>query len=107
MNYRCEAIHPFVDGNGRTGRVLNLLYFVDKCLLDIPVLFLSRHVIRTNAICYRYLLEVTTKQEWETWILLILEAIRSTAEWTMAKFHAIRELLAKTATAIRQGMPKI
>ena len=107
MNYRCEAIHPFVDGNGRTGRVLNLLYLVDKWLLDIPVHFLSRHVIRTKAIYYRDPLEVTTKQEWETWILLIFEAVRSTAEWTTAKIHAVRELLAKTAAAIRQGMPKI
>ena len=85
MHYQFEAIHPFVDGNGRTGRVLNLLYLVDQGLLDIPVLYLSRHIIRNKALYYRYLLEVTTRQDWEAWILFILEAVRTTAEWTTAK----------------------
>ena len=107
MHYQFEAIHPFVDGNGRTGRVLNLLYLVDKGLLDVPVLYLSRHIIRNKAQYYRYLLEVTTRQDWEAWILFILEAVRTTAEWTTAKIRAIRELLDETAAAIRQGMPKI
>ena len=107
MHYQFEAIHPFVDGNGRTGRVLNLLYLVDKGLLDIPVLFLSRHIVRNKALYYRHLLEVTTRQAWETWILFVLEAVRTTAEWTMAKIHAIRELLDETGAAIRQRMPKI
>ena len=62
--------------------MLNLLYLVDKGLLDIPVLYLSRHIIRNKALYYRYLLEVTTQQAWETWILFILEAVRTTAEWT-------------------------
>ncbi len=107
MHYQFEAIHPFVDGNGRTGRVLNLLYLVDKNLLDIPVLYLSRHIIQNKALYYRYLLEVTTQQAWERWILFILEAVRSTAEWTTRKIHAIRELVDETATAVRQGKPKI
>ena len=107
MHYQFEAIHPFVDGNGRTGRVLNLLYLVDKGLLDIPVLYLSRHIIRNKALYYRYLHEVTARQAWEPWILFILEAVRTTAEWTSAKIHAIRELLDETAAAIRQGMPKL
>ena len=107
MHYQFEAIHPFVDGNGRTGRVLNLLYLVDKGLLDIPVLYLSRHIIRNKALYYRHLLEVTTRQDWEAWILFILEAVRTTAEWTTAKIHAIRELLDETGVAIQQRMPKI
>ena len=107
MHYQFEAIHPFVDGNGRTGRVLNLLYLIDKGLLDIPVLYLSRHIIRNKALYYQHLLQVTTRQAWETWILFILEAVRTTAEWTTAKIHAIRELLDETAGAIRQRMPKI
>ena len=106
MHYQFEAIHPFVDGNGRTGRVLNILYLVDKELLDIPVLYLSRHIIRNKALYYRSLLEVTTQQAWEVWILFILEAVRTTAEWTTAKIHAIRELLDETAAALRQRMPK-
>ena len=107
MHYQFEAIHPFVDGNGRTGRVLNLLYLVDKGLLDIPVLYLSRHIIRNKALYYQYLLEVTAQQAWENWILFILEAVRTTAEWTSAKVHAIRKLLDETAAAIRQRIPKI
>ncbi len=107
MHYQFEAIHPFVDGNGRTGRVLNLLYLVDKGLLDVPVLYLSRHINRNEALYYRYLLEVTTQQAWEAWILFILDAVRTTAEWTSVKIHAIRELLDETAAAIRQKMPKI
>ncbi len=107
MHYQFEAIHPFVDGNGRTGRVLNLLYLVDKGLLDIPVLYLSRHIIRNKALYYRHLLEVTTRQDWEAWILFILEAVRTTAEWTTAKIRAIRELLDDTGAAIRQRRPKI
>ena len=107
MHYQFEAIHPFGDGNGRTGRVLNLLYLVDKGLLDIPVLYLSRHIIRNKALYYRYLLEVTTRQDWEAWILFILEAVRTTAEWTTAKIRAIRELLDETGAAIRQRIPKI
>ena len=107
MHYQFEAIHPFVDGNGRTGRVLNLLYLVDQGLLDAPVLYLSRHIIRNQALYYRYLLEVTIRQDWETWILFMLEAVRTTAEWTTAKIHAIRELLDETAGAIRQRMPKV
>ena len=107
MHYQFEAIHPFVDGNGRTGRVLNLLYLVDKGLLDIPVLYLSRHIIQNKAQYYRLLLEVTTEQAWEPWILFMLDAVKATAEWTTAKIHAIRELLDRTAVTIRQELPKI
>ena len=107
MHYQFEAIHPFIDGNGRTGRVLNLLYLVDKNLLDIPVLYLSRHAIRNRTLYYRHLLEVTTRQAWETWILFMLEAVRTAAEWTTEKIHAVRELLDETAAGIRRKMPKI
>ncbi len=107
MHYQFEAIHPFVDGNGRTGRVLNLLYLVDKGLLDIPVLYLSRHIIQNKTQYYRLLLEVTTDEAWEPWILFMLEAVRTTAEWTTAKIHAVRKLLDETAATIRQQLPKI
>jgi len=107
MHYQFEAIHPFVDGNGRTGRVLNLLFLVDKNLLDIPVLYLSQYIIRNKALYYRHLLAVTTGQDWETWILFILEAVRTTAEWTKEKIRAIRRLLDETASAIRGKLPKI
>ena len=107
MHYQFGAIHPFADGNGRTGRVLNLLYLVDKDLLDVPVLYLSRHIIRNKATYYRSLLEVTTRQGWQAWILFILDAVKTTAEWTTAKIHAIRKLLDEAGVAIRQGNQKI
>ncbi len=107
MHYQFGAIHPFMDGNGRTGRVLNLLFLVDKNLLDIPVLYLSRYIIRNKALYYRHLLAVTTGQDWETWILFMLEAVRTTAEWTTEKIRAIRKLLDETASAIRGKLPKI
>lgn len=107
MHYQFEAIHPFVDGNGRTGRVLNLLYLVDKGLLDIPVLYLSRHIIQNKALYYKYLLEVTTEGAWEQWLLFMLEAVRTTALWTTARIQAIRDLLEQTAARMRQTLPKV
>lgn len=107
MHYQFEAIHPFVDGNGRTGRVLNLLYLVDQGLLDIPVLYLSRHIIQNKALYYRYLLEVTTAEAWEQWVLFMLEAVKTTAIWTTARILAIRDLLEQTAARMRRDLPKI
>lgn len=101
MHYQFEAIHPFVDGNGRTGRILNLLYLVEQGLLDIPVLYLSRHIIRNKADYYRLLLEVTTREAWEPWLLYMLAAVTDTARWTTAKIHGVRQLIATTAERIR------
>ena len=101
MHYQFEAIHPFVDGNGRTGRILNLLYLVEQGLLDIPVLYLSRHIIRNKADYYRLLLAVSTREEWEPWLLYMLAAVAATARWTTAKIHSIRQLIATTAERIR------
>ncbi len=102
-----DTLERHVDGNGRTGRVLNLLYLVDRNLPDIPVLHLGRHVLRNRALYHRHPLEVTIRQAWETWTLFMLEAVRATAEWTTARIHAVRELLDGTAAAIRRKMPKI
>lgn len=107
MHYQFEAIHPFTDGNGRTGRVLNLLYLVDKGLLDIPVLYLSRYIIGNKRGYYDRLLRVTTDAAWEDWILYMLEGIRETALWSSAKIHAIRDLLDETGGRIRRDLPKI
>ncbi len=106
-HYQFEAIHPFIDGNGRTGRVLNLLYLVDQKLLEIPVLYLSRYIIKNRARYYDLLLNVTVSQSWEDWVLYILEAVRETATWTTAKITAIRDLLNQTGETIRQKLPRI
>ncbi|MEK1890492.1 MAG: Fic family protein [Phyllobacterium sp.] len=107
MHYQFEAIHPFTDGNGRTGRILNLLYLVDKGLLEIPVLYLSRYIIQNKSAYYQRLLSVTTDGDWENWILFMLVAVHETAQWSTAKIRAIRDLLDKTAMRLRKELPKI
>ena len=107
MHYQFEAIHPFTDGNGRTGRVLNLLFLVEKGLLSIPVLYLSQYIIQHKADYYRLLLKVTTDATWEEWILYMLKAVAETAQWTTAKIKAIRQLLDMTAETVRRDAAKI
>ena len=107
MHYQFEAIHPFTDGNGRTGRVLNLLYLVERKLLDIPVLYLSQYIIEHKADYYRLLLAVTTDDAWEEWILYMLRAVQRTSEWTTARIKVIRDLLERTAETIRTQAPRI
>jgi Fic family protein len=107
QHYQFEAIHPFGDGNGRTGRVLNLLYLVEQGLLDIPVLYLSRAIIRRKHDYYGLLLAVTTDGAWEPWLLFMIEAVRETAQWTTAKVRAIRDLLDETVERIRRDAPRI
>jgi Fic family protein len=92
-HYQFEAIHPFTDGNGRTGRILNLLMLVEQGLLDQPVLYLSRYIIRNKAAYYDGLLSVTTSGQWEPWLLYVLRAVEETAEWTLAKIAAVRTLI--------------
>lgn len=105
-HYQFEAIHPFTDGNGRTGRVLNLLMLVEQGLLDLPVLYLSRYVVRNKAGYYDALLAVTTRGAWEDWILYMLHATEDTAMWTLAKIEAVRILLEDTADFARKMAPK-
>ena len=96
QHYQFEAIHPFTDGNGRTGRIINLLYLVEKNLLDTPILYLSRYIIQHKASYYEKLLRVTTHQAWTEWILYFLEAIRQTAIWTTKKIIAIQDLISES-----------
>jgi len=107
QHYQFEAIHPFTDGNGRTGRVLNVIYLVEQGLLDSPILFLSRYIISHKGDYYRHLLEVTTEGAWEPWILFMLDGIEESCLWTTDKIRAIRELMRHTANFIQQELPKI
>lgn len=106
-HYQLEAIHPFTDGNGRTGRVINILYLIDQSLLDIPVLYLSRYIIEHRDDYYRLLLDVTARDQWEPWILYMLNAVESTARWTTAKIRAIKELLDHTSDYAGRVRPKV
>ncbi|MDO4232370.1 MAG: Fic family protein [Lautropia sp.] len=106
-HYQFEAIHPFTDGNGRTGRVLNNLFLVQEGLLSLPILYLSRYIIAHKADYYRLLLEVTRDGNWEAWILYMLAAIQQTSVWTSAKIEAIRTLNHETAEHVKVRLPKI
>jgi Fic family protein len=106
-HYQFEAIHPFTDGNGRTGRVLNSLYLIHENLLTLPILYLSRYIIEYKAEYYRLLQAVTCEQVWEDWVLFILQGVEATAQWTMAKIEAIRLLSQHTADYVRGARPKI
>ncbi len=105
-HYQFEAIHPFVDGNGRTGRVLNTLYLIHEGLLNLPILYLSRYIIAHRADYYRLLLDVTRDQAWEPWLLYMLSAVEETARWTSEKIGAIRSLSEHTAQFVREELPK-
>ncbi len=106
-HYQFEAIHPFTDGNGRTGRVINILYLIQEGLLQIPILYLSRHIIANKTDYYRLLLQVTQHQTWEPWVLYMLKAVEDTSRWTTAKIAAIRALSDHTSEHVRQHLPKI
>ena len=107
QHYQFEAIHPFSDGNGRTGRILNILFLVQQGLLDSPILYLSRYIISNKAEYYRLLLRVTTDQDWVSWISYMLEGVRETCNWTTEKIKAIRELMYHTSTYVQTSLPKI
>lgn len=106
-HYQFEAIHPFTDGNGRTGRVLNSLFLIEEGLLTLPILYLSRYIIRNKADYYRLLLKVTREQAWEPWVLYILKGVEETAMWTTAKIGAIRQLQEHTVVHVKRNAPKI
>ena len=105
-HYQFEAIHPFTDGNGRTGRVLNSLFLISEGLLTLPILYLSRYIIEHKPDYYRLLREVTKTDEWEEWILFMLKGIEETAAWTTAKIEAIRKLQLHTTEHVRKAAPK-
>lgn len=106
-HYQFEAIHPFTDGNGRTGRVLNSLFLIEAELLSLPILYLSRYINQHRDDYYRHLVGVTRDGQWEPWLLFMLEAVRETATWTLAKVEALRELADDTANRVRVALPKI
>lgn len=107
QHYQFEAIHPFADGNGRTGRILNILFLVEHGLLDSPILYLSRYIIQNKAAYYRLLSNVTGEQDWAPWILFILDGVEETCTWTTDKIKSIRELMEHTGQFVQKQLPKI
>jgi Fic family protein len=106
-HYQFEAIHPFTDGNGRTGRVLNSLFLIQEGLLTLPILYLSRYIIQNKADYYRLLLQVTREDDWESWLLYLIKGVEETASWTTAKIATIRALSDHTTDYVRASLPKV
>ncbi len=107
LHYQFESIHPFYDGNGRTGRILNVLYLILNNLIDIPILYLSSYIIRNKSEYYRLLNHTNKTQDWEDWIIYMLKAVEETSLKTIKKITAIKNLLDKTITYVKEQKPKI
>ncbi len=107
IHYQFESIHPFYDGNGRTGRILNILYLILKDLLDIPVLYLSSYIIKNKSEYYKLLQDVRDKNDWESWILYILEGIEETAIDTIKMIKGISNKMKEVKNKILDDAPKI
>lgn len=107
MHHQFETIHPFYDGNGRTGRILNILYLVQQGLLELPVLYLSRYLIANKADYYRLLQSVRDGGEWEPWLLYMLKGVEVTARQTVVLIEGIRRLMQEYKQQMRSNLPKI
>lgn len=101
IHFQFESIHPFYDGNGRTGRLINILYLVQQGLLDIPVLYLSSYIIKNKSDYYRLLQEVRTKGSWEEWIVWMLKGVEVTAKETIVVVNKIKALMDRYKQEIR------
>lgn len=107
MHYQFEAIHPFSDGNGLTGRILLLLYLKMENLLDVPAIYLSEYIIQNKLEYYKRLRLVTEKDNWESWIMYMLEMIESTAQRGVTRLKEITTLMQKMSVEIKAALPKI
>ena len=107
IHHQFESIHPFFDGNGRTGRIVNILYLVTKDLLDIPILYLSRYVIRNKGEYYRLLQDVRVNNSWEEWVLFMLKGIEETAEQTIYLVKQISIMMADYKFKMRPAFGKV
>lgn len=105
-HYQFEAIHPFTDGNGRTGRILNSLFLIQEGLLNLPILYLSRYIIDNKSEYYRLLLKVTAHGAWEEWIMFILKGVEENAGWTTEKIESVQDLQSHTAAYVKEELPK-
>ncbi len=107
MHYQFECIHPFPDGNGRVGRILNVLYLIQERLLSFPILYLSEYIIKNKSEYYKALNGVTQNQNWETWILYIMEAVETTARQTLQTIQKIHRAKYDMAKALKEKAPGV
>ncbi len=107
LHYQFEAIHPFSDGNGRTGRILNAIFLCLENLIDLPVLYMSKYILENKNEYYRLLKEVTESNNWEDWILYILDAVKHTSIFTLKKVNAIYDIYLKTIDKVKSEAKEI
>ena len=107
IHYQFEKIHPFYDGNGRTGRILNLLYLVQHGLLDLPVLYLSRYIVREKSAYLAQLRADPLDDNWEAWLKFMLRGVELTSTETIETIHKLRDLMADYQERIKTQLPKI
>lgn len=107
IHHQFESIHPFPDGNGRIGRIVNVLYLTRTGLLDIPILYLSGAITRSKGDYYRLLQAVREEHDWEAWVLYMLKAVSETSRATLQLVEGIRALMADYKHRIRSGLPQI
>ncbi len=103
IHYQFESIHPFYDGNGRTGRIINVLYLVMNDLLNLPVLYLSRYIIEHKADYYKLLQEVRETDNWENWVLYMLDSVEQIAKETIILIGKIRDLIYEYKNLLRNN----
>jgi len=107
IHHQFESIHPFYDGNGRTGRIINILYLVKEGLLNLPILYLSRYINQNKSDYYRLLQKVRTENSWEEWVLYILDGVEQTSLQTIKIIDGIKAIMQKHKQKIRTDLPKI
>jgi Fic family protein len=103
IHFQFESIHPFYDGNGRTGRIINILYLILNDLLDVPILYLSSYVIRHKGDYYKYLQEVRTDNNWENWLNYMIEGVDQTARETIQTIKEIKEIIQEMKILLRNN----
>ena len=107
IHHQFESIHPFADGNGRIGRIINVLYLTRTGLLETPILYLSGHITRTKPDYYRLLQSVRDTGAWEAWVLYMLDTVEKTSLTTLALVEGIRDKMASMKQRLRTGLPKL
>jgi len=107
IHFQFESIHPFYDGNGRTGRILNVLYLILKDLLDLPILYLSNYIIKHKSDYYRLLQEIRAQANWNDWIEFMLDAVIETSKDTTILIESIEKLMIRTKRTLKEKLPKI
>jgi Fic family protein len=107
IHHQFESIHPFYDGNGRTGRIINILYLVSQDLLNLPVLYLSRLILRSKSDYYQHLQQVRNTGDWEPWLIYMLDGIADTAQRTIKLITEMKVLMTSVKSGMREKLPKI